>query len=91
MVPKEQSVAPGTEAKFQVKATGDCLEFKWKRDSKDLHDGVNYCGTHTYTLRIKDVKESDKGGYQCLVKNDYGNKLSNEAKLIVSKWVLKSN
>ena len=84
-------MAPGTEANFQVKATGDCLEFKWNKDSKELHDGVNYCGANTYTLRIKDVKKSDKGGYQCLVKNDYGNKLSNEAKLTVSKWVLKSD
>ena len=91
MVPKEQSVAPGMEANFQVKATGDCLVFKWKKDSKDLHDGVNYCGTQTHTLRIKDVKKSDKGGYQCFVKNNYGNKLSNEAKLTVSKWVLRSN
>ena len=88
MVPKEQSVAPGTEANFQVKATGYCLKFHWKKDYKDLHDGVKYCGTHSDTLRIKDVEKSDKGCYQCLMKNDDGETLSNEAKLTVSKWVL---
>ena len=80
-------MAPGTEANFQVKATGYCLEFHWKKDYEDLHDGVKYCGTHSDTLRIKDVEKSDKGCYQCLVKND-GETLSNEAKLTVSKWVL---
>ena len=87
MVPKEQSVAPGTEANFQVKATGYYLKFHWRKDYEDLHDGVKYCGTHSDTLRIKDVEKSDKGCYQCLVKND-GETLSNEAKLTVSKWVL---
>ena len=87
MVPKKQSVAPGTEANFQVKATGYCLQFHWKKDYEYLHDGVKYCGTHSNTLCIKDVEKSDKGCYQCLMKND-GETLSNEAKLTVSKWVL---
>ena len=88
MVPKEQSVLPGTEAKFQVKATGYRPKFQWKKDHEELHDGVKHCGTDTDTLRIKDVEKSDKGLYQCLVKNGDG-ETSNEAKLTVSKWVLK--
>ena len=83
-------MAPGTEAKFQVKATGDCLQFKWKKNHEDLHDGDKYSGTDTDTLRIKDVEKGDKGCYQCLVKNDDGETLSNEVKLTVSKWVLKA-
>ena len=90
MVPKDQSVVPGTEAKFRVEATGDCLQFQWKKDNAELHDGAKYCGTHTDTLCIKDVAESDKGCYRCLVKNDDGEKLSNEAKLTVGEWVLKT-
>ena len=38
-------------------------------------------------LRIKDVKKSDKGFYQCLVKNDVG-ELSEEVDLAVSKLVI---
>ena len=97
MVPKEQSVAPGTDAEFQVKATGDGLHFQWKKDYKKLHDGIKYYGTKTDTLGIKDVEKTDKGHYQCLVKNDNGEKPSNkakstvgEAKLTVSKLVLKT-
>ena len=49
-------------------------------------DGNKYCGTKTHTLHIKDVEKSDKGNYQCLVKNDVG-ELSEEASLAVSKLV----
>ena len=39
-------------------------------------------------LHIKAVKKSDKGSYQCLVKNDVG-ELSEEVDLVVSKLVIK--
>ena len=85
MTPKKQSVSPGTEAKFSVKATGDGLKFQWKKDCKDLPDGRKYRGTNTHTLRIKDVEKCDKGSYQCLVKNDVEEVSSEEADLAVSK------
>ena len=87
MVPKEQLVACGTEAKFRVEATGDCIQFQWKKDCKELHDDSKYRGTDTDTLRIKDVEKSDKGCYQCFVKNDE-EELSNEAELTVGKVVI---
>ena len=90
MVPDKQSVAPGTEVKFQVKVTGVCLQFQWKKDSKELQDSGKYCGTKTHTLRIKDVKKRDKGCYQCFMWNDDGKELSNEAELTVSKWIRKT-
>ena len=89
MVPKEQSVATGTEVKFNVKATGDCLHFQWKKDSKELLEDRKYRGTKTDTLRIKDVHKSEKGIYQCLVSNHVGEELSEEADLLVSKLVIK--
>ena len=51
-----------------------------------MHDGSKCCGTKTHTLHIKDVKKSDKGNYQCLVKNDV-EELSERANLVVSKLV----
>ena len=71
-----------------MKATGDDLHLQWKKDGKDLHDGSKYRGTKTHTLRIKDVEKSDRGSYQCLVKNDVGEELSEEAVLTVSKLVM---
>ena len=89
MVPKEQPVAPGTKAKFSVKATGDGLEFQWKKDCEILGDGSKYRGTNTHTLHIKDVEKSDTGSDQCLVKNDVNEEqLSEDTYLAVSKLVI---
>ena len=89
MVPKEQSVAPGTAAKFSVKATGDGVIFQWKKNGEILGDGRKYRGTNTHTLHIKDVEKSDTGSYQCLVKNDVNEvQLSEDADLAVSKLVV---
>ena len=81
-------MAPGTVAVFKVKATGDCLQFQWQKDCEDLRDGSKYRGTKMDELHIKDVKKSDKGCFQCLVKNYKGEKLSEEADLAVSKLVI---
>ena len=53
-----------------------------------MHDDSKYQGTATDTLGIKAVEKSDKGNYQCIVKNDVG-ELSEEANLVVSKLVIK--
>ena len=79
----------GAPTTFTVEATGDDLQFQWRKDRQDLRDDSKYRGTKTHTLRIKDVEKSDKGGYQCLVKNDGGEELSEEADLAVSKLVIK--
>ena len=85
--PERKSVATGTSTKFTVKSSGDDLTYQWKKDGKDLHDGSKYHGTKTDTLRTKDVAKSDKGGYQCLVKNDVQKELSEVADLAVCKLV----
>ena len=82
--PQSKSVATGAFTTLTFEASGDDLQFQWKKDGKDLHDGSKYHGTKTHTLHIKDVKKSDKGNYQCLVKNDVG-ELSEEVDLAVSK------
>ena len=86
--PESKSVASGTSTTLTVEASGDDLQFQWKKDGKDLHDGSKCCGTKTHTLHIKDVKKSDKGSYQCLVKNDVKEKLSEKADLVISKLVI---
>ena len=87
--PESKSVATGASTSFTVEATGDDLRFQWKKDCKDLHDSSKYRGIRTHTLCIKDVEKSGKGSYQCLVKNDVGEELSEEADLAVSKFVIK--
>ena len=85
MHPESQSMTSGVVVEFRVKATGDCLQFRWKKDCKDVYDGSKYRGTNTNTLCIKDSEKSDSGCYQCLVKNYIRGKFSEEAALTVSK------
>ena len=88
--PESKSVATGASTTLTFEASGDDLHYQWKKDGKDLHDGSKYRDTKTHTLHIKDVKKSDKGNYQCLVKNDVG-ELSGEANLAISKLVIMSS
>ena len=85
--PEGQTVAAGTEAVLRVKATGDSLHFQWQKNRSNLCDGGKYCDTNTDTLRILDVDKDDKGRYRCFVKNDVGEKISDEAVLTISKLV----
>ena len=71
-----------------MEASGDDLQFQWRKDGKDLCNGRKYHDTKTHTLHIKDVEKSDEGSYQCLVKNNVREKLSEEADLAVSKLVI---
>ena len=88
--PKDQSVASGAVAEFQVKATGDGLQFQWQKNRKEiLCDGGRYCDTDTDTLRIEEVEGSDKGRYRCIVtaRNDAGKMFSDDARLTISKYI----
>lgn len=81
-------MSPGTEAKFSVNATGDGLTFQWKKDCKVLPDGSKYRGSKSHTLCIKNLETNDMGSYQCLVKNDVNEVVSEDAYLAVSKLVV---
>ena len=78
-------MAPGTEAVFQIEATGDDLQFHWQKECVYIADGDGYRGTNIDTLRILDVEKTHKGRYRCRVKNYVEGKQSNEALLTVSK------
>ena len=84
--PESKSVATEASTTFTVGASGDDLQFQWKKNGKYLCDGSKYRDTKTHTLHIKDVEKSDKGSYRCLVKNDGGKELSEEADLAVSEF-----
>ena len=89
--PERQSVVTGTSIAFTVEATGDNLEFLWKKDGKDINTNesrLQYSQTgNASTLRIQHVKKSDQGHYKCLVKNQI-EETSHEAKLTVCEFVL---
>ena len=73
---------------FNIKATGDNLNFQWQKDGSDLSDGDKHQGVHTDTLKIVKVEKGDQGCYRCLVKNDVDRTISDEALLTDSKLVM---
>ena len=79
-------MAPGTEIKFNIEATGDDLKFQWQKNRNiDLSDDEKYCGANTDTLHIVEVEKGDKGRYRCRVSNYIGETFSEEAfrKLVI--------
>ena len=91
MNPECQSLVPGAETEFRVKATGYCLHYQWQKNGIDLSNDGRYCDTGTDTLHIIKVEKSDnKARYRCSVKNEIGEvEFSKEAVLKVGKLVIK--
>ena len=79
----------GTTIAFTVEATGDDLQFLWRKDGKDIDKNGSrlQCSQtdNSSTLRIQHVKKSDQGHYKCIVKNPVkeSEKTSDEAELTV--------
>ena len=89
MDPKTESLAPGAEANFRVRATGDNLHYQWQKDRVDLSDDDRHHDTGTDTLHIVKVEKSDsKARYRCRVKNEIREEFSKEAVLKVGKLVI---
>ena len=89
MDPKTESLAPGREANFRVRATGDKFQYQWQKDRIDLSDDDRHHDTGTDTLRIVKVEKGDnKARYRCRVKNEIGEEFSKEAVLKVGKSLM---
>ncbi|MBI2927724.1 MAG: immunoglobulin domain-containing protein [Verrucomicrobia bacterium] len=81
--PKGKSLIVGDSVTFSVLATGTPpLTYKWKFKGADI-DGAT---DTTYTIDA--VKLTDAGDYTVLVKNDFGEKLSEPATLAVFEPIL---
>ena len=84
--PECKSVATGASTTFTVEATGDNLLLTWQRNGRNLCDDDRHHGTDTDMMHIVNVRKVDnKSHYRCLVKNDIGENLSQQAVLTVSK------
>ena len=90
---EDKSVAIGADITFRIEASGDSLEFQWKKNGDDIDGNESQlCSSkpNTSTLHIPTVKESDKGCYKCLVKNPSEIEISShEAELTICKFVAK--
>jgi hypothetical protein len=78
--PQSQRVPPGGSVTFTVTAAGtEPLRYQWQEDGGDLPEATDA------SYSIDPVAESDAGDYRCVVTNDYGSAVSNEAVLTVAE------
>ena len=80
MHPSSQTIAPGGSATFSVRASGPPpLRYQWQRNGADI------AGATAQDYTITNVTQSDNGArFRAVVRNDFGNVISNEAILTVS-------
>lgn len=76
--PVKYSSCLGGTASFSVIATGDSLQYQWRRN------GVDIAGATNSTLIINPVTPATLGSYTCLVFNNCGSQLSQPAELTVN-------
>ena len=57
--PESKSVATGAPTTFTVEASGDDVQFRWRKDCMDLSDDGRYHKTDTDTLHIARVVKGD--------------------------------
>ena len=82
----QDDIVPGSVVSFSVTAIGtEPLSYQWQKDGVNLTDGGSITGSTTATLAIAGVRESDEGGYGCVLSNTYGMNTSNTATLTVGK------
>ena len=70
--PENQTVCEGDMVSFTVSATGDGLEYQWRKGTVDLIDGLNIFGSTTDSLTINPVLLSDAAlDYNVVVTGTY--------------------
>ena len=86
--PVSVSQCAGTTASFTVAATGDGLNYQWRKGSAVLVDGGNISGTNTATLTISNISAANAAAdYNVIVGGSGGicpHVISNNAALIVN-------
>jgi hypothetical protein len=71
--PTSQAVSPGSNAVFQVSASGEgLLTYQWQKNGNDLTNGGHCSGVSTATLAVTGVDGNDVGSYACVVDGGCG-------------------
>ncbi len=75
--PANLTIVEGSNAWFNVIASGTNLSYQWQYNGVDLADGGNISGTNSALLSVSAVSLSDEGAYQCIVSGSCGAYTSN--------------
>lgn len=76
--PSDQIVDLGEAVNFSLAVSGDNLSFQWQKDEEDIS------GATLDTYSIASAQPSDEGNYRCVVSNDCGQIVSQEATLAIN-------
>lgn len=86
--PVSVSQCAGTTASFTVAATGDGLNYQWRKGTTVLVDGGNISGTNTATLTITNINAVNAGSDYNVIVGGLGgicpHVISNNAALVVN-------
>jgi len=82
--PEDQSLVPEQPASFVVVATGEDIQYQWRRNGVSLVDDGRVSGATSAMLTINAAECEDSGGYDCIVWNQCGYELSGVANLTYS-------
>jgi len=81
--PVDQTVYLTDTATFTVDAAGSgTLTYQWQKNRANLAEDGHYIGVNTNTLRVTNVLLDDMAAYRCVVTNEEGSTISDEAMLI---------
>ena len=82
--PQSQSVETGSNAVFQVVASGDLpLSYQWSFTGANLVNSSHIGGATSATLTVSNVTVNDAGPYKVVVSNSHGTATSSNATLTV--------
>ena len=76
--PTSQFLCSGGNATFTVLATGDGLNYQWRKA------GINITGANSNTYTVNSVSSGNSGNYDCFITGDCGNATSNTAQLSIT-------
>jgi RHS repeat-associated protein len=83
VAPVSQAVGAGSNAFFNVNASGNALSYQWKRNNTNLVNGGPVSGSTSQTLSLTGVSQFDASVYTVLVSNLAGAVTSSVASLTV--------
>jgi hypothetical protein len=88
--PIEQTLCSAGSANFSVSASGNQLNYTWRKNGVPLTNGGNISGANTATLTINLVSAGDLGSYDVIVSGTCGASVSNPVSLSLGSFTLSS-
>lgn len=82
--PITQELIEGEDVTFKVIVEGTNLIYQWRKDDENIVDGETISGSTSNQLTITNISEFDEGIYNCLISDDCGAKVSDDASLSVT-------